>query len=493
MAQQAHPSPPPIRIRKVPQALKLLTAVRRRPSARKPPTPATINLTPSTAPLTRPLADLPDVEARTATRPLPRRVTARQGGSVWALAAAPAPSETLPLDARKARKPWTAWRIVRWLALTLVVALLGYVGWIAAAFAKLQDDIYQPRPPTFTPNPVWVVGTSTALSVAGITVTPTPDPYENLPKGRINILMLGSDKRPDALGISPRSDTLILVNLDTVTRRVSMLTIPRDLAVEIPGYPGKQKINAAYFLGEQENGPGGGPALAAETVSRLFNVPVEYYVMINFEGFRTLVDTLGGIDVDVPEEIDDYRYPSENPNDPFAEIHIHFDAGRQHMDGKQALRYARTRHADNDFGRSRRQLQVILALKEKATSIDLLPRIPGLLDQLGGMIETDVPPDKQLPLLQAGYDLNPSRILTASIGADLVTPVRLPDRSEALNLNMRKAKPVLDQFFGREAKATPTKTPATTTRSRPTLTPTPRKQTANSTATPRPTARPRRR
>lgn len=380
------------------------------------------------------------------------------------------------------KRRWTPWRVAGWVGLGLLVSVLAYIGWVAAAFLHLREEIYHPRLPTATVNPVVVKGTATALSVAGITVTPTADPYENLPTGRINILVLGSDKRPDKAGLSPRSDTLILVNLDTQTRVVRMLTIPRDLAVEIPGYPGKNKINAAYFLGESENGPGGGPALAADTISRLLSVPVDYYVMVNFEGFLALLDTLGGVDLEVPSEIDDYHFPGEDPNDPFAEIHVHFDAGWQHMDGREALRYARTRHADNDFMRSKRQLQIIMAMKSKASSLDLIPKLPGVLDKLAGTLETDIPPDKQLSLLQAGFDLDPSHILTMTIGAELVTPLRLPDRSEALSLNVKKAKPLLDAFFGRQPNATPTRTP--------TKTPVRRVPTATQPVTRKPTATP---
>jgi hypothetical protein len=186
--------------------------------------------------------------------------------------------------------------------------------------------------------------------------------------------------------------------------------------------------------------------------------------------------------VNVPTELDDYHYPGEDPNDPFAEIHIHFEAGWQHMDGLEALRYARTRHADNDFMRSRRQLEIIMAMKRKATSLDLLPKLPGVLDKLAGTLETDIPPDQQTSLLQAGFDLDPSHILTMTIGADLITPIRLPDRSEALSLNLKKAKPLLDSFFGRLPTATPSKTPVKRT---PTATP---RKTRTPTITPRKTA-----
>jgi anionic cell wall polymer biosynthesis LytR-Cps2A-Psr (LCP) family protein len=138
------------------------------------------------------------------------------------------------------------------------------------------------------------------------------------------------------------------------------------------------------------------------------------------------------------------------------------------MDGKTALRYARTRHADNDYARSRRQLQVIMAIREKALSLDLLPSVPTILDQLGGMIQTNIRPDQQLGLAQLGFGMSASSIMTASIDATLVTGAYLPDGSEGLELDWEAAEPMLDDFFGFEG-TTPTTTP--TRRATPTRTP----------------------
>ena len=482
---------------------RLAAAGRRRPSIRnRPPSPENSALaSPTPAPQARAVNSHAVTIARVPASPAPAAQpavaqvtkTLPRPTASWATPRSVTPKTTESLSPSNGKRRWTAWRVARWIGLGMLAAVVAYGIWVYAAFENMRNRIYEPLLPSPTPHPAWAIGTATALSIVGITPASTTDPYQNLPAGRLNILLLGSDKRPDYLGMAPRSDTLILVNLDTQTRVVRMLTIPRDLAVEIPGYTGLQKINAAYFLGEQDRGPGGGQALAVETVSELFDVPIDYYVMINFEGFRTLIDTLGGIVVNVPTELDDWNYPSEDPNDPFAQIRIHFDAGLQTMDGQQALRYARTRHADNDFARSKRQLQVIMAIKEKATSLDLITKIPGLLDQLSGMIETNIPPDKQIPLLQAGYDLNPSNIITASIGFELITAIRLPDRSEGLSLNWRKAGPVLDRFFGRGPTVTPTRTPRRTPTARlrstrtPTTTPMPRRPLQGSTT---PLARP---
>lgn len=250
-----------------------------------------------------------------------------------------------------------------------------------------------------------------------------------------------------------------------------MMSVPRDLIVTIPGY-GENKVNAAYFFGEYFKEPGGGPALALRTLSKFFNVAIDYYVTVNFEGFRTIVDTIGGVNIDVPYELDDYQYPSDDEGDPFGILHVHFDEGWQHMDGKTALRYARTRHADNDFARSKRQLQVILAIRQKALSLDLLPSVPSIMDQLGGMVQTNIHLDQQLGLAQLGFGLSASSIITSSIDGEFVTGDYLPDGGEGLRLVRKTAQPMLDSFFGFDA-ATPTPEPKPT--ATPTRTPTRRK------------------
>jgi len=332
----------------------------------------------------------------------------------------------------------------------MLVALVGYGAFLVIRF---QNRIYVPLPPTATARVA--VASPTAQSVAIATdaarpentIEPTPDVMKSLPNGRFNILVLGTDKRENDPDHYARSDTLLLANVDTISRTVGVMSIPRDLVMDVPGY-GKNKVNAAYLFGEYYQLEGGGQALAVQTISQFFNTPIDYYVAINFDGFRKVVDTVGGIDVDVPYSLDDYNYPSDDEGDPFGEIHVHFDEGRQHMDGKTALRYARTRHADNDFARSRRQLQIILAVRQKAMSLNLIPVLPNLIDDLGGMVQPNIPFDQQIGLAQLGYNIDASNIYTASIDGTMIQPETLPDGSEGLKLDMKVARPMLDQFFG---------------------------------------------
>ncbi len=340
----------------------------------------------------------------------------------------------------------------------------GYVGWLVYTFVMFQQTIYVELPPTPTVNVASVRATASVIAAQNVTpeVEPTPDPYLTLPRGRINILVMGTDKRENDNDHTARSDTLLLVNLDTISRTVRIMTIPRDLVVDIPGY-GRNKVNAAYLMGEYYQLPGGGQALAVRTISEFFDVPIDYYVTINFQGFQKLVDTLGGIYVNVPYEIDDRMYPSDDEGDPFGIRHVHFDPGWQHMDGKTALRYARTRHADNDFMRSKRQLQVIMAMREKAMSVDLLPSLPSIVNQLGGMLQTNIPFDKQMSLAQIAYGMEASQIMTSTIDNRMVGVMWLPDGSEGLRLDWKEARPMLNEFFG-WSLSSPTASPIPTTR-----------------------------
>ncbi|HET9495718.1 MAG TPA: LCP family protein [Chloroflexia bacterium] len=341
----------------------------------------------------------------------------------------------------------TGRKFLRWsLGAAGLIVVVG-LAWGAVTLARFQDRIYKPLPPT--PTVAAIQPTPRAAAAAGTTALPTPtvDRLRDLPPGRFNVLVLGTDKRPDDPDHWPRSDTLLLANVDTVSRTVRIMSIPRDLIVAIPGY-GENKVNAAYLFGEYYQEPGGGQALSVQTVSKFFDVPIEYYVAVNFEGFRKVIDTIGGIRVNVPYTLDDYDYPTDDEGDPYGTTHVHFEEGWQQMDGKTALRYARTRHADNDFARSRRQLQIINAVREKALTLDLLPKVPGLIDDLGGMIETNIPFDQQLALAQLGYNLGPSGVITAAIDASMIVPEYLDDGSEGFGLDWDVAGPMLDDFFG---------------------------------------------
>jgi LCP family protein required for cell wall assembly len=221
---------------------------------------------------------------------------------------------------------------------------------------------------------------------------------------RVNILVMGIDQREFEDG-PWRTDTMMVLTIDPVTKSGGMLSIPRDLWVPIPGYD-EGRINQAHFFGDVYDYPGGGPALAVKTVQYNLGVPIHYYGRFNFTAFEKLVDIIGGIDVYVAEEINDELYPDEAYGyDP-----LHIPAGWQHFDGEMALKYARTRHSlDGDFGRAERQQQVAIAVFDQVTRLELLPqlasRAPELWQTLQGTVETDLTIDEIVALAQLASEV----------------------------------------------------------------------------------------
>jgi LCP family protein required for cell wall assembly len=259
------------------------------------------------------------------------------------------------------------------------------------------------------------------------TLRPTPAPTAvPEPDGPLNILLLGTDAR---LGEDiSRTDAIILVHLNPREDRVSMLSFPRDLWVQIPGY-GKGRINAAYPIGERRLGAGYGPALAKETVSKLVGVPVDHFVLVNFEGFKALIDELDGIYVDVPKPIDDPAFPTDEYEGDTRTIKVHFNAGRQLMGGERALIYARTRHADSDFGRNQRQQQILMAIFERVREQGLLSQLTNLDDYTGTLrdyIRTDISRSTMLSLAGVGAQLRPTDVQRYAIEPEMLITLKKP-------------------------------------------------------------------
>ena len=284
--------------------------------------------------------------------------------------------------------------------------------------------------------------------------------------GGMNLLIVGVDERAGHPEEGVRSDTLLLVHLDALGRWVSMLSIPRDTRVELPDI-GSTKINTAYGQGyagaETLYRPGttpqqGGMALAAQTVEGLLLLPergqhVDAIAQINFDGFAKVIDVLGGVDIDVPTLIIDDEYPTPD----FGITRIEFQPGVQHMDGATALIYARTRHADSDFGRSERQQQVLRAIATKLRARGPLGQAwlaPGLLDGLDGAVTTTLPiarPDVLLGLAWLGSGLNPDEL-----GQTRLSPESAPNyREEGSDLiwDSNDVRAVVDSFLTRPSEA----------------------------------------
>jgi LCP family protein required for cell wall assembly len=213
---------------------------------------------------------------------------------------------------------------------------------------------------------------------------------------------------------------------------------------------GENRINTAAFYGELYKYPGGGPGLAKKTIEYNFGRPVHYYVLVDFAGFRKVVDALGGIDIDVPKPINDQQYPDEN----FGYSPLYIPAGRIHMNGDLALKYARTRHQDGDFGRSKRQIQVLMAIRDKALRLDILPKLPALLQSMWGTLETDMNPTEVLALAQVGAKVKTENIKSGSIDQTMTVQFRTSNGADVLWFDRVKVGQLFDQIIPQDRNGT---------------------------------------
>lgn len=192
---------------------------------------------------------------------------------------------------------------------------------------------------------------------------------------RVNILLLGIGGKNHDGGLL--TDTIILASLKPSEKKLSLLSIPRDLAVPIENM-GWQKINSVNAFAEMKN-PGSGGLAVSQTISDIFQIPIDYYLTVDFAGFEKIIDDLGGIKVEVENSFDDYKYPILGNEEALWEQrfeYLHIEKGEQTMDGATALKYARSRHSfgieGSDFARSRRQQKILEAVKEKVSSLSIL-------------------------------------------------------------------------------------------------------------------------
>jgi LCP family protein required for cell wall assembly len=312
---------------------------------------------------------------------------------------------------------------------------------VAVGVSDIADDsVFDPAS-----QPVGAVAEAPAiLPTSNIAADPdvTPIPTPEIRQEVLNILLLGTDARKDDVN-PPRTDALVLVRLSRDTGRVSMLSIPRDLWVNYPG-GGEGRINAAYAIGETRYGEGGGAALAKSTVGRLLGLRVDHFVLINFQGFETLIDRLDGISIDVPASIYDPAYPTDDYNT----ISVRFTEGLQRMDGERALIYARTRHADSDFGRNQRQQLVLVAIFDRIRERGLLQQLTSLDDYTGalrGYVQTDIPRGTMLALANYARDVSVDDVLRYAIDSSAIVDLRDP---ATFGVDPSELKRIVGQFSG---------------------------------------------
>ncbi len=235
----------------------------------------------------------------------------------------------------------------------------------------------------------------------------------------IYFLLTGLDKREWEGDTGPGlTDTIIVAFLDIQKQTAGLISIPRDTFVEVPKY-GPYKINQAFSLGEAYGYPGGGPALLMESAGNLLGTTIDYYIQVDFEAFIVLVDSVNGIQVDVQEKILVDPDPSVDGD------MKRLLPGKQMLPGDLALGYVRTRGTtEGDFGRTKRQQQVLIELQKKIFSYEILPglipKLPSLYQELFSHVETNLTISQVVTLAWAVRDINPKSLQTTIINRPLV-------------------------------------------------------------------------
>jgi LCP family protein required for cell wall assembly len=240
---------------------------------------------------------------------------------------------------------------------------------------------------------------------------PSPTPYPDWNgDDPVHILLLGVDTRPSET--SPgRSDTMIVVRIDPEAERVDMFSIPRDLAVNIPGFSNGVKINSAFPWGESYEVEGGGPGLVASTIEINFGIVIDYYATVDIPGLEKIVDTLGGVIVDADAQLKDDQYPTDD----YRYTRAFFPPGLQKLDGEHAVQYARTRHADGDFKRAERQQQVLIAIRDQALESGIVSNLADLIADLRNTVRTDLSPEQVYALANLARDIPRENIWVHSL------------------------------------------------------------------------------
>lgn len=272
---------------------------------------------------------------------------------------------------------------------------------------------------------------------------------ESGPQDPINILVMGLDRRPREGDIPTRTDSMFVVTVDPKLGAVGILGIPRDLYVDIPGRYGgtyQDRINTVYVVGELNGYSQGGMGLLKEVLDNDLGIEIDKYVIVDFQGFEKIIDGLGGIDVDVPEEVyDPYYSETELPGDYDPQ---HFYPGLQHMDGSTALAYSRIRFSSDDLDRIQRQQRVIFAVMEKAQSLDVLKNALSLWEEYKNTIQTDIS-DLQIPGYAALAADVKDNVHAVSLGPATV-PYTTREGAQVLVGNKEKIQEIVDSLFDRQ-------------------------------------------
>jgi polyisoprenyl-teichoic acid--peptidoglycan teichoic acid transferase len=317
----------------------------------------------------------------------------------------PADANTTLLPARKVRKRPRRVRILLYIFLLLLLVVGGA---LAYGFIYFENNINQP-----------VQQFIRAVSRGN----DEPPVNDSAITGRPwNILLMGSDNDSKYNFPALLTQVMMVVHVDPTNNSVYMVSIPRDSWVSVPENGAMHKIDQAFFLGAtHHNNFDDGVRLARSTIEKDYGITIDRYAWVGLSGFSSVIDTLGGVDVDVTHPILDDNYPDDtqgNKNDPYALKRLYIAPGPQHMNGQQALAYVRSRHADlvGDIGRTERQQEVLTALKKKLNVANVISNLTNIIQDLKGKVYTDLSEQEMIAFANFGRTLSGSAIQRITLG-----------------------------------------------------------------------------
>ncbi len=277
--------------------------------------------------------------------------------------------------------------------------------------------------------------------------------------GRVNILLLGSDDDYKSVVINKGvlAQTDIIVSVVPATHSVTMFSLPRDTWLNVPGF-GMNKLDQAYLLG---GGGASGASLVMATIHQDFGVYIDQYAWVGLSGFTKVIDTVGGIDINVLHPITDDAYPDDagkGATDPYAVKRLYIPAGPQHLNGLTALEYVRSRHADlvGDIGRSVRQQQILNQLKYKLDNPGIIGQLSTLASDLNGSVKTSMSLQQVLDLVNFARSIDQSKIQKITLGAPYSSDQKINTSAgvqDVIELNCSLVQPLIAQTFGVGANA----------------------------------------
>lgn len=267
-----------------------------------------------------------------------------------------------------------------------------------------SSPLFPTATPRYTPTPTLYAIPNTTGNTnypSSSSYIPAPAPKIQQPANQVNIVVLGSDQRPYTGGF--RTDVILLVTINFELKKINMTSFPRDLYVYLPGYY-QERINTAHAKG--------GFNLTAATFEYNFGVRPDYFVMLNFSGFTSIIDMMGGVNVNVAQQLTDQR-------DGYGYYTVY--PGVVHMDGATALWYVRARYTTSDFDRTRRQQEVMVAFIDRMINLDMIPKIPDLYTQYQNTVSTDLALEDIIPLIPMAPEFLQGNIGRYAIGREHVT------------------------------------------------------------------------